>query len=324
MSRFRTPLRYPGGKQKLAPFIVELLRENNLIGGHYAEPYAGGAGVALELLLDNLVSKIHLNDSSVPVYAFWKSVLTKPEELCRLISSASLTVDEWRRRRDIVRNPRGHSQLEVGFSAFYLNRCNRSGVLSGGLIGGLAQDGEWRMDARFPRNELIRRIEVIATHSDSIVLKNWDAERFIQEHIPKLPEKSLVYCDPPYFEKASRLYLNSYHPSDHERISEIIQKNLVRKWVVSYDSAPEILAYYANRRSFLYDLQYNASRVYKGKEVFVFSDDLSLPVSSKLPYIDHALQASSHLLAQRSDACVKGGTKDKTKSLTAKSVSARL
>ncbi|BCM11182.1 DNA adenine methylase [Ralstonia nicotianae] len=299
MSRYRTPLRYPGGKQKLAPFIVELLRENDLIGGHYAEPYAGGAGVALELLLDNLVSKVHLNDSSVPVYAFWKSVVSKPDELCRMISTASLTVEEWRRRRDIVRNPRGHSQLEVGFSAFYLNRCNRSGVLSGGLIGGLAQNGEWRMDARFSRNELIRRIEVIATRSDSIVLKNWDAERFIQEHIPKLPENSLVYCDPPYFEKASRLYLNSYRPSDHERIAEIIQNGIVRKWVVSYDSAPEILGYYANRRSFLYDLQYNASRVYKGKEVFVFSDDLSLPRSSKLPYIDHAIQASAPLLARK-------------------------
>ncbi|QDH58614.1 DNA adenine methylase [Pandoraea pnomenusa] len=296
MSRYRTPLRYPGGKQKLAPFILEILEANDLVGGHYVEPYAGGAGVALELLLENKVSKIHLNDCSVPVYAFWRSVLSKPEELCRLVASASLTVEEWKRRRDIVRQPKGHSQLEVGFSAFYLNRCNRSGVLSGGLIGGLAQDGEWKMDARFPRNELIRRIEAIASRSSAIVLKNLDAEKFIEEHIPTLPLETLVYCDPPYFDKASRLYLNSYQEDDHHRISGVIQSRLKRKWVVSYDSAEEILGYYRERRSFVYDLQYNASRVYKGREIFVFSDDLKLPASSRLPHIDEAMQAHCELL----------------------------
>ncbi len=296
MSRYRTPLRYPGGKQKLAAFILEILEANGLVGGHYVEPYAGGAGVALELLLENKVSKIHLNDSSLPIYAFWRSVLSKPEELCRLVASASLTVEEWKHRRDIVRQPKGHSQLEVGFSAFYLNRCNRSGVLSGGLIGGLAQDGEWKMDARFPRNELIRRIEAIASRSSAIVLKNWDAEKFIEEHVPTLPVETLVYCDPPYFDKASRLYLNSYQEADHQRISRVIQDRLKRKWVVSYDSAPQILDYYRERRSFVYDLQYNASRVYKGREIFVFSDDLDLPAISSLPHIDDAMRVHKHIL----------------------------
>jgi DNA adenine methylase len=296
MSRYRTPLRYPGGKQRLTPFIIEILQKNGLIGGQYAEPYAGGAGVAIELLLDKHVSKIHLNDSSLPIYAFWKSVITEPEPLCRKISSASLTVEEWRRRQHIVRNPEGYSELEIGFSAFFLNRCNRSGVLSGGLIGGLSQDGKWKMDARFPQNELIRRIEAIADRAKSIVIKNWDAEKFITEHIVTLPDNTLVYCDPPYFEKASRLYLNAYRKDDHERISLVIQNEISRKWIVSYDSAPEILSYYNKRRSFIYDLQYNASRVYKGKEIFVFSDDLDLPVTSTLPFIDTAIQFNPDIL----------------------------
>jgi DNA adenine methylase len=178
-----------------------LIKANDLQGGNYVEPYAGGAGVALELLLGNHVSKIHLDDSAFPVYAFWRSVLSKADELCRLISRASLTVDEWKLRREIVRNPKGHTLLELGYSTFYLDRCNRSGVLSGGLIGGLEQAGEWKMDARFSRNELIRRIEVIASRSASIVLKNWDAERFIEDHVQALPENTLVYLDPPYFKK---------------------------------------------------------------------------------------------------------------------------
>lgn len=290
MSNYRTPLRYPGGKQRLTPFIMEILAENGMIGGHYVEPYAGGAGVAMELLLDNNVSHVHLNDSSIQIYAFWNSILSHTEEFCRLISTASLNVDEWKKRREIVQHPIGHDELEVGFSTFYLNRCNRSGILTGGVIGGLAQTGTWKMDARFSRNNLIRRIEAIASRKDAITLRNWDAEKFILKYIPRLPANSFVYCDPPYFEKASRLYLNHYQRDDHARIAEVIQKRLTKKWIVSYDSADEILGYYYKRRTFLYDLQYNALRVYKGKEVFIFSDDLRVPVGSSLPYINKAIQ----------------------------------
>lgn len=300
-TRYHTPLRYPGGKQKLTPFVVEVLEANDMIGGEYAEPYAGGAGVAVELLLRKHVRKIHLNDSALPIYAFWRSVLRETDALNAMISSASMTVDEWKRRRDIVRNPSNHTLLEVGYSAFFLNRCNRSGVLSGGVIGGLDQTGNWKMDARFTRNELIRRIETIADRKSSIVVKNWDAERFMSDHVGGLSDDTLVYFDPPYFEKASRLYLNSYGPDDHARIAKYIQAKVRHKWMVSYDSAPEILEYYKKRRSFLYDLQYNASRVYQGREVFIFSDDLRVPADSKLPYIDDALvENKGHLRARRS------------------------
>lgn len=296
MSRHQTPLRYPGGKQRLSPFIVELMVENNLVGGHYAEPYAGGAGIAIELLLAQVASHIYLNDSSRPIYAFWHSVINHPEELCRRICSASLTIEEWKKQREILRHTDQYDELDVGYSTFYLNRCNRSGVLTGGVIGGLDQTGTWKMDARFPRNELIRRIENIASRKDSITVHNWDAEQFILEYIPSLPEQTLVYCDPPYYSLSSRLYLNQYDAEDHARVAKIIQEQLHTKWVVSYDSAPQILSYYGNRRSFLYDLQYNASRVYKGREVIVFSDNIVIPTKSSLPYINNVINKG--LIAQ--------------------------
>lgn len=288
MSRYKTPLRYPGGKQKLAPFVAEVMRENDIVGGHYLEPYAGGAGVAIELLLNGTASQIHLNDSCSAVHAFWKSILSETEDFCRLISRASLNVREWRRQQEILKNRGDHSKLEVGFSTFYLNRVNRSGIVSGGLIGGLSQDGEWKMDARFPRAELIRRVENIARHRKAIHLRNWDAERFIVEYIPRLPKSSLVYCDPPYFEKADRLYLNHYKPEDHQRIAKIIQK-MKLPWMVSYDAAPEILGCYPRRRSFIYGLQYNASKAYVGTEVFFFSDKLKLAQGSSVRAIDAVL-----------------------------------
>lgn len=290
MSQHQTPLRYPGGKQRLAPFIREILIANDLVGSDYVEPYAGGAGVAMELLLSADVSHVHLNDSSYPIYAFWNSILTRTEDFCRRISSAVLNIDEWKKQREILRHPHQNDEMDVGFSTFYLNRCNRSGVLTGGVIGGLAQTGRWKIDARFPRNELIRRIEAIAQKASKITLRNLDAEEFIIDYVPHLPLSTFVYCDPPYYEKSSRLYLNRYQPRDHARISEVIQTRLHRRWVVSYDGAPEILDFYGNRRFFLYDLQYNASRVYKGTEVFIFSDAVNVPETSGLRYIEDALR----------------------------------
>ncbi len=294
MARYNTPLRYPGGKQRLAPFISELLDYNDLSGGHYAEPYAGGAGVAIDLLLDKRVSHVHLNDSSAHVAAFLNSLLLYPDEFCRKIAAASLSVGDWKEHRDVVRRPELHDEFEVGFSTFYLNRCNRSGVLTGGVIGGLAQNGRWRMDARFPRNELIRRVEAIAAEANHISVTNLDAETFMLQHAPRVvPTNSLIYCDPPYYERSGRLYLNSYDRDDHARLAAVIQGQLKHPWVVSYDGHPELIAMYEKRRSFVYSLQYSAIRTYKGTEVFIFSDSMEIPTESRVPAVHDALASAA-------------------------------
>jgi DNA adenine methylase len=286
VGQFATPLRYPGGKQRLTPFIKEILDVNGLMGGDYVEPYAGGAGVAIELLLSRSVNRIHLNDSSYPIYALWKALLSRPDDFCSRISLASLTVEEWKSNREVLRHVQDYDEFDVGFSTFYLNRCNRSGVLSGGVIGGLSQTGPWKMDARFPRNDLIRRVEAIALMADRIDVQNQDAELYMASYVQMLPETTLVYCDPPYYEKSSGLYLDRYVPEDHARIAESIQSKLTKRWLVSYDGAPPILAFYCERRQFLYDLRYSASRSYEGREVFIFSDALSIPRQSSLSFID--------------------------------------
>jgi len=290
MGRYRTPLRYPGGKQRLAPFIAEILEDNDLVGGHYAEPYAGGAGVAMELLFDGVVSHVHLNDSSAHIFALWTGILEHTDEFCDRIRRASLCVEDWRVHREVVRHPTEHAMLDLGFSTFYLNRCNRSGIISGGVIGGLAQSGLWKMDARFSRIELARRVEAIARRASQISLSQLDAEDFLRgfeqgEH----SRDSLVYCDPPYYEHAQRLYLDSYQADDHARLARFVQNELSLNWVVSYDGHPDVIELYGERRKFLYDLQYSAARSYKGQEVFIFSDDVSIPTRSKISSVNDAL-----------------------------------
>jgi DNA adenine methylase len=289
MSRHRTPLRYPGGKQRLAPFVAEVLACNGGENSIYVEPYAGGAGVAMELLVDNRVRQVFLNDSSIHIYAFWRAILSNAPAFCRLISRASLTLDSWKAHREVVRHPDKHDLFELGFSTFYLNRCNRSGVLTAGVIGGIAQKGQWRIDARFPRNELIQRIECIASFKKRIRVSNCDAEKFLLDTVNGLPSNTLVYCDPPYFARAKRLYLNTYRPDDHLRLARLIQSRLRRRWMVSYDNHPTILSLYNGRRSFNYSLTYSAMKAYLGSELFLFSDNLMLPTTSVIPYVARRL-----------------------------------
>jgi DNA adenine methylase len=160
--RHFSPLRYPGGKGRLSPFLQRIFEDNNLLDGHYVEPYAGGAAVGLSLLLLEYASHIYINDISKPVYLFWKAVLDDTDALCERILNRQVTVEEWKRQRDILRNFRDHSRVSVAFAMFFLNRTNRSGIVhGGGMIGGYRQRGEWKLDARYNKRGLIKRIETV-------------------------------------------------------------------------------------------------------------------------------------------------------------------
>lgn len=285
-----TPLRYPGGKQKLTLFVEEIISSNNLINGEYIEPYAGGAGVAFQLLFKNIVRKVHLNDSSIGIYAFWYSVLNETENLCKLIKDTEVSVEEWKKQKLILKSEK-ENLLKLGFSVFYLNRCNRSGVITGGMIGGTKQTGKWKINARFNKSDLIKRVLKIADFKDRISLTNLDAEVFIDECLPEIPNNSIIYFDPPYYEKSSCLYLDYYKKNDHARIAKKIQNNINHKWILSYDGALEILNLYRKRRFFLYDLQYTAGKSYKGQEIFIFEDSLIIPNCSKIKFIDKELKS---------------------------------
>jgi DNA adenine methylase len=289
MGTLNTPLRYPGGKQKIAPFIDEIFQYNKLDDINYVEPYAGGAGVAVNLLLNKKVKSIHLNDKCIPIYSFWKTLVEKPEWLCKKILLSSLTIEEWKKQREILKNNINHSLEEVGFATFYLNRCNRSGILSGGVIGGLMQNGIWKMDARFQKKTLINRIEAIANVGSSIKVTKFDAEILLNRLI-KNKKKYFIYCDPPYLSKGEKLYLNHYTQEDHKKISKLIQSIKNNYWVVSYDYNKYISNLYKERKKFVYNLQYNASKVYLGQELFIFSNTLKIPIKSEISQINSAIR----------------------------------
>ena len=277
LTRF-TPLRYPGGKGKLAAFVKRVISVNRLQDGVYVEPYSGGAAVALELLFHDYVSHIHINDISRPVHSFWYSVLHETDSLCRLVRDTARTVDSWDIQKRILANEAQHGALEVGFATFFLNRTNRSGILNGGIIGGRAQTGLWKIDARYNAQELVHRIQSIARLKSQISLTRLDALKFLTSGIEYWPRNTLIYLDPPYYVKGRDLYYHFYEHEDHERIARFVQKCIVtQRWLVSYDNAPEIRCLYEEAQRVIYNIGYSARNSREGAEVMFFSKRLSVP-----------------------------------------------
>jgi DNA adenine methylase len=281
--RYKSPLRYPGGKAKLAPFLKTFFEVNNLCDGHYAEPYAGGAGLALSLLYDEYARHVHVNDFDRAVYAFWHSALTRTDDFCHLIMTRPLTTTEWTRQREVYAHKEAADLFELGFAAFYLNRTSRSGIIaSGGMIGGNDQKGTWKLDARFNRTELTSRLRRVGSYRRRISLTHEDAISFLAGMIDYLPDKSLTYCDPPYFVKGQqRLYANYYKAADHDEVAATLESYPFR-WIVSYDHAPEIVTLYQRHRCVVYDLYYSAATRYDGAEAMFFSDDVVIPSLARL------------------------------------------
>ena len=274
---FYSPLRYPGGKNKLSAFIAKICIDNN-INGHYVEPYSGGASVALFLLIEGFVHNITINDRDRSIYAFWHSVLNKTNELCDLIENAELTIEEWKKQKDIQTNKKTVDLLTLGFSTFYLNRTNRSGIINGGVMGGVEQNGNYLMDCRFNKIELIQRIRLIAKHKKNIRLYRKDAIKLIDKIQQEANNENVVfYFDPPYYLKASTLYMNHYEDKNHKKVSEKIKAIQNIKWIVSYDNVPEIQQLYSECPKKEFSFKHTAYEIREGQEIIFFSKNLKQP-----------------------------------------------
>ena len=274
--QFSSPLRYPGGKRKLAGFVRDAVIQNNIQDGTYVEPFAGGASVALYLLFNEYVNEVVINDIDRSIYSFWYCILNHTEELCNRIEQVAITMDEWERQKSIQTEKEHADLLDLAFSTFFLNRTNRSGIIKGGVIGGKSQAGKWKMDARFNKADLIKRIKKIALYRDRISIHCADSIAFVNEILPDINEHTLIYFDPPYYNQGSALYVNHYTHKDHEDLSRYIQQ-LNCKWMLTYDYTPKIVEMYRDVEKRLLTLSYTASQKMKGSEMLAFSNNFIVP-----------------------------------------------
>lgn len=270
-SHYYSPLRYPGGKATLFNFFSTLLRENNLIGYDYAEPYAGGSGLALKLLMKEYVATIHINDLDVSIYSFWHSILNHNTRFCDWIENIDVTIENWKYYKQIQRTKELVDPFELAKSTFYLNRTNVSGVIKGGIIGGLSQKGKYKMDVRFNKKDLINRIRRIEKFKRRIKIYNKDGVNFVKA-IDKKQANTILYIDPPYYLKGSELYMNFFKEKDHKRLLKQIDK-INSNWVISYDNNEFIIDLYKNYKTMSYDFKQSASNR-MGHELLIFQDNI--------------------------------------------------
>lgn len=267
-----SPLRYPGGKSKLAGFFADVIAEAGLHGATYVEPFAGGAGAGLALLHHGIVDRVVINDLDPAVFAFWSSVRNEPADFVRRINTVPLTLEEWAHQKLIYKTADARDPFALGFAFFYLNRTNRSGVLNAGVIGGKSQSGTYRIDARFNRDELARKVQDIGNVADQIELTFDDGRKCVQQWAPQ--QNTFLYVDPPYVEAGGSLYLNAFDDRDHALLARSLTENNAHRWLLTYDDAPLVRSLYASMDPFDFELHYSAHKVGRARELLVASDPL--------------------------------------------------
>lgn len=269
-----SPFRYPGGKGKLSRFLAYFLVSNDLVGSRLVEPFCGGAGGTLPLLDAGLIDRLVLNDLNPAMYSFWYSVKHHPDELIRLIRSEPVNIDAWHYWRDVYSDS-SSSIIERGFSAFFLNRTNRSGILHAGPIGGRMQTGDYKIDCRFNKPSLEKRVENIALLSDKIDVHSMDASILISDFSD---EDDFIYADPPYVKEGKNIYKKFCFDDElHRSFSETI-KRASSKWLISYDDHPLVHSLYSKSGINVVEFSYVMNRARVGRELLIASSHLTLPV----------------------------------------------
>lgn len=277
-----SPLRYPGGKGKLAPFMGLMIKKMNIQGGTYIEPFAGGAGVALMLLMEGHADNIVINDYDKAIYSVWRAIVNEPENLVDRIMQTPVNIDEWKKQKEIYMVQNRKYSLDLAFATFFLNRTNRSGILKGGPIGGFEQNGNYGIDARYNADKLVERIRAIAEYKKHIKVYNKEIVSFIVNVLPDYGQNSLTYFDPPYFNKGPELYKNFFDKQDHAKIAQLILDRVPGNWIITYDDTPEIIELYGQQCIRRYDLNYSVANTGKSSEVIVFNDEYYCPTNQEL------------------------------------------
>lgn len=282
----KSPLRYPGGKTQLHKFVSNLFTINNIQNGTYCEPFSGGAGVAIELLLSNKVNRIILNDFDMGIYSLWYAILNQTDDFIELIENTPITIEEWKRQKEIYNSLKNDAYtLELAFSTFFLNRTNRSGIILGGPIGNMDQSKKDKIDCRFNKKNMIEKIINIAAEKERINLYNLDAKELIELVLKNEDKESLfVFFDPPYYAQGKNLYTNFFNHDDHVELANAIKTLNGFKWITTYDYNDAIKDIYSSFPTLEYYLVYSANKKRKEKEYLFHSKNIKVESFDKVQF----------------------------------------
>lgn len=265
-----SPLRYPGGKTKLVPFLSHTILINQIKNPIFCEPFAGGAGLSLKLLLEGKIERVILNDVDQGIYSFWYAVFFDTQRLIDKITQIEVSLKERERCKNVLFEHCNNGKtsgynFDLGFATFFLNRVNVSGIIKGGAIGGIKQEGKFKIDSRFGKLGLIAKILKLAEFRDKVRLFNLDVIKFINavllcDDVVGNKEDLFIFFDPPYFRQGKTLYSEFYRAEDHFCLASIIKKKFSDfHWILTYDNESFIFDLYKNFNPKRFSLRYSAN-----------------------------------------------------------------
>lgn len=279
-----SPLRYPGAKRQLVGYIKECLKINGLRPSLFIEPFTGGASVSLQLLQDDLVDRIGLNDLDPWVASFWETVFFDTDWLVEQIEKVPVTLSKWHE----FKNSMPESRREQALTCIFLNRTSFSGILAPGAgpLGGQQQKSSYDIGCRFYRKTLIKRIRQAEALKDRVAFVwNWNWWEILKM-LENCTEKVFYYFDPPFFEKAERLYRFYFKDNDHLELRDTVL-NLDQPWILSYDSVQQVENLYgkSGKGSAKIDVIYSTSQRNKR-----FTQEAIISNLEKLPKVNKIIK----------------------------------
>lgn len=285
MPRTYSPLRYPGGKTQLSKFLIELLEYNNLDDIVYAEPFSGGFGAGLELLFSRKVRKVLINDFDIAIYSIWYAIFNETDRFIQEVLTIEITIEEWKKQKEVYESLKTSEEysFELAFATYFLNRTNVSGIITGGPIGGINQEGKYKLDCRFNKINLAEKLREISKWKEKIELSNLEANDFIEKVLLKYsPKEIFIFFDPPYYEQGKNLYTNFFEHDDHVQLKQKIDELKYYYWILTYDYHEEISDIYLDYNQYLYKINYSANKVRKANELLIHSDLTSVKSFDKV------------------------------------------
>ena len=282
-----SPLRYPGGKRRLAGYVAAAIRLNKLRPKLFVEPFAGGASVALQLLNDGLVERIALGEKDPLLAGFWKTVFNDHEWLIRNLRATEPTLANW----DRLKNREHRDDRSRALACVFLNRTSFSGIIApgGGPLGGRAQTSPYTIGCRYAADAVARRITQAARLADRVLFVNRGDWQHTLRRVKARGygrDEVLYYFDPPFYYKADKLYRFFFDDTDHRRLRDALGA-LGQPWVLSYDAAGPIIELYRRdgvgprQVELLYSAANATGRLTQSRELIVTSLP-QLPDESRL------------------------------------------
>jgi DNA adenine methylase len=286
-----TPLRYPGGKTWLLPYINDFLKFHKIQLGTIIEPFAGSASVSVGLLKSGIADNAVLCENDPMIISFWKSALYSSEEFVELIKNTDISMDTWYEFKKYLANdaPTKYSDLEIGFAFLFYNRTNYSGIITAGPIGGRRQLSKYSIKCRFNPERIIKKVSQLSALNERIEIIHGDGNEYLRKFTGNQEENIFIYVDPPYYDAGKVLYRKFFAIDDHMELEGILT-HINSPWLASYDDVNFIRNLYKSSKSQYVYTDYQAGNLKRGSRELLLSNLKIPPITAKLKTSNHKIE----------------------------------